>query len=153
MTTCGKRPKHLGKKCVRISQNIYRHLMTAHHVVALLQLSRRLGKFRKRLNNLLLWEQDAAGSNPVSPMRQKVSIQLTSLPPSRGYFSYSGLPWVVHKCICKPESTASHLEQCVTQIISLRPDLILALAETSPKISSDRRPALTPTKNTVSMTS
>ena len=34
----------------------------------------------------LLWEQDAAGSNPVSPMRKKVSPQLTSLPLRKGRF-------------------------------------------------------------------
>jgi hypothetical protein len=34
----------------------------------------------------LLWEQDAAGSNPVSPMPQKVSPQLTSPPLRKGRF-------------------------------------------------------------------
>ncbi len=34
----------------------------------------------------LLWEQDAAGSNPVSPMPQKVSPQLIYPPLRRGRF-------------------------------------------------------------------
>ena len=33
-----------------------------------------------------LWEQDAAGSNPVSPMREKVIPQLTSPPLRKGRF-------------------------------------------------------------------
>ena len=34
----------------------------------------------------LLWEQDAAGSNPVSPMRSETSPQLVSEPSLKGRF-------------------------------------------------------------------
>ena len=44
-----------------------------------------IGEWRSLVARLL-WEQDAAGSNPVSPMRLKVSPQLTSLPLRKGRF-------------------------------------------------------------------
>ena len=48
---------------------------------------------------------------------------------------------------------SAYRAQRVAQMSSFRPALILALAETRPKINRIRRPAFTPTKNIVSMTS
>ena len=44
-----------------------------------------LGEWRSLVARLL-WEQDAAGSNPVSPMRSKTSPQLVFQPSHKGRF-------------------------------------------------------------------
>ena len=50
----------------------------------------------------LLWEQDAAGSNPVSPMRSKTSPQLVFKPSRKGRFFYCS------PCSSKLLERASH---------------------------------------------
>ena len=64
-----------------------------------------LGEWRSLVARLL-WEQDAAGSNPVSPMHQKVSPQLTSLPLRKGRFFYC-CPQVRSKGVQTPQNQSS----------------------------------------------
>ena len=49
----------------------------------------------------LLWEQDAAGSNPVSPMRSETSPQLVFKPSRKGRF------FIAHRHLCQSGAKTS----------------------------------------------
>ncbi len=62
------------------TSSIWCHLSTQHGIRT--KAHQRLGLISssQRLKNNFAWEQDAAGSNPVSPMPEDVSSQLTFIP-------------------------------------------------------------------------
>ena len=67
----------------------------------------------------LLWEQDAAGSNPVSPMRLKVSPQLTPPPLRKGRFFIAYVRVRGQRVVSAPSESSAH-ESCVVSLLTAK---------------------------------
>ena len=67
----------------------------------------------------LLWEQDAAGSNPVSPMRSETSSQLVFKPSRKGRF-FIACARVCGQCVVRAPSESSAHESCVVNLLTAK---------------------------------
>ena len=67
----------------------------------------------------LLWEQDAAGSNPVSPMQSETSPQLVFKPSRKGRFFITRARVCGQRVVRAPSESSAH-ESCVVSLLTAK---------------------------------